>query len=71
VGATDGGLDLRRAFAQRSDRRAEAQLRAARSAARTAGVRSTPSFRVGRPGGAMRTVTADGLRAAIDDALGA
>jgi protein-disulfide isomerase len=70
VAATAGGLDLGRALAQRRDRRAEAQLHAARAAAGTAGVRSTPSFRVGRRGGAMRTVGADGLRAAIDAALG-
>jgi protein-disulfide isomerase len=71
VGAAVGRLDLGRALARRTDRRAEAQLRAARAAAQAARVRSTPSFRVGRRGGAMRTVTADGLRAAIDAALGA
>jgi protein-disulfide isomerase len=68
--AADSGVNLRRALAQRTDPRVVAQLSAARAAATAGKVASTPSFRVSRRGGPTRTVSADGLRAAIKAALG-
>ena len=58
-----------RAGRRRQPARSWAALREAKAAALAAGVQSTPIFRVGRRGGAMRTVGADGLRAAIDAAV--
>ena len=67
VAADVPGLDLERALASGGD--AAGQLREARAAAQAARVESTPTFRVGRRDGAMRTVTADELPAAIEAAL--
>ena len=67
--AAGAGIDVGAAFARRDDPRAAAQLRGAAEAARRGAVRATPMFRVGSRGGGVRTVGADDLRAAIDDAL--
>ena len=69
VGGEVPGLDVDRAFADRPSAAVTRRLAAAREAAREAGVDSTPTFVVGRRGGEQRTVAADGLRAAIDEAL--
>jgi protein-disulfide isomerase len=64
------GLDVDRAFGDRGDPQTAEQLRESKLAAHDAGVESTPTFRVGRRGGEMKTVTGDQLPAAIDAALG-
>jgi protein-disulfide isomerase len=67
--ATRAGVDADRALRDSRSGEVTDQLNASQRAASAAGVQSTPTFRVGRRGGALRSVTADELRAAIDAAL--
>ena len=69
VGAGATGLNLDRALADQREPAVRTQLRKAHHAAQAAGVEGTPTFRVGRRGGEMRTVGPDQLVAAIDEAL--
>jgi protein-disulfide isomerase len=66
--ATAAGLDVRRAFADRTSAAAGARLEEAHAAANSAGVKSTPTFVVERRGARPRLVQGD-LRDAIADAL--
>jgi protein-disulfide isomerase len=63
------GLDADKAFDDQATGAVTRQLTDATRAAAKARVESTPTFRVGRRGGELETVTSDGLRAAIDRAL--
>ncbi len=69
--AERAGLDVDEALQQRGDPAVARQLSEAQAAADAAGLDSTPSFRVGRRGGEMRTVTSAELPQAIDAALAA
>jgi protein-disulfide isomerase len=64
------GVDFERAQADSASGRVTASLDASQRAAQRARVQSTPTFRVGRRGGELRTVTAEQLRPAIEEALG-
>jgi protein-disulfide isomerase len=63
------GLDTDRALGERTRPEIDEQLQAATRAAGEAKVTSTPSFRVGRRGGQMRTVDGDKLPQAIAEEL--
>jgi protein-disulfide isomerase len=63
VGRAVPGLDVERAFAEQSGTRVDAELEAAEAAAAENGIRGTPSFAVGRTGGALRVVELDSLDA--------
>ena len=67
--ASQSGVDADKAFADSRGGAVTDQLDAAQQAASDAGVQSTPTFRVGRRGGELKSVTADELRAAIDASL--
>jgi protein-disulfide isomerase len=69
VAADVRGLDIDRALEAARTSRVEQALRADAQAAQRAGVQSTPTFLVGRRGGAMRAVSAEELPAAIAAAL--
>lgn len=69
IGSGVPGLDVDRALAERDDARARRQLTDARTAAQEAQIASTPTFRVGRRGGELRTVSGEELPAAIAAAL--
>lgn len=71
VAAAVPGLDADRAFADAAGAAAAAALQAAQRSAREGDVASTPTFRVGRRGGELRTVTGDELPQAIAEALDA
>jgi protein-disulfide isomerase len=63
------GLDVDRAFADRTDRQAERQLREDQAAASRNGIASTPTFLVRRGDGEPQETDAAGLRAALDAAV--
>jgi protein-disulfide isomerase len=69
VGTAIPGLDVRRALRDMDSPAVVARLRAADALARRHRVQSTPTFLVGRRGGALRTVDVNGLPAAVDAAL--
>jgi protein-disulfide isomerase len=67
-------LDAGKLLAGRWHGRVETQMRRAAAAAEAAGIRSTPSFQVGRTGGPLQVVEvgsldADGIAPALDAAL--
>lgn len=70
VAAEVPGLDVDRAVADRATPPVTRALAADTSAARRAGVQSTPTFVVGRRGERRQVVTAEQLPAAIDAAAG-
>jgi protein-disulfide isomerase len=66
--AAAAGLDVRRAFAERSSAAARAALAEAKGAARRAGVDATPTFRIERAGfGVKQLVGATDLSGPIDE----
>ena len=70
--AVAAGLDVRRAFADRGSAAARSVLAASKSAAKAAGVDSTPTFLISRPArGVKRVVGAGDLNGPIGDLLSA
>jgi protein-disulfide isomerase len=64
------GVDVERARRDSASGAVTGALAASQRAAERARVQSAPTFRVGRRGGRLRSVTADELRPAIEEALG-
>jgi len=74
IGAAVPGLDTDRMLSERNSATVDAAVARASTAASNAGVTSTPSFLVGRTGGAMQLVhatslTASGITPALEAAL--
>jgi protein-disulfide isomerase len=65
------GLDVDRAFSDRAGAEVTRRLQEDARAAADGSVQSTPTFLVGPRGGDLEAVTAEGLPAAIEQALGA